>query len=150
MAHNQRRSSDEVGSISGVGDNGRCGIRAARDVAGPGRHATEGPARARIRPLLIFTHFGLAASGLVLWIVYVITDTDAIAWVAFAIVAVVAGLGFAMLAVWLQRRRPPTAAGPAAGGPAEQHFPATLVTFHGIVAATTLVTVVLAAAGVGS
>lgn len=105
---------------------------------------------ARIRPLLIFTHFGLAASGLVLWIVYVITDTDAIAWVAFAIVAVVAGLGFAMLAVWLQRRRRPAAAGPAAGRPAEQHFPATLVTFHGILAATTLVTVLLAAARVGS
>lgn len=105
---------------------------------------------ARIRAPLIFTHFGLAASGLVLWIVYVITDTDAIAWAAFAIVAVVAGLGFAMLAVWLQRRRRPAAAGPAAGRPAEQHFPATLVTFHGIVAATTLVTVVLAAAGVGS
>jgi len=32
---------------------------------------------------------------------------------------------------------------------ADQHFPATLVTFHGSVAATTLVTVVLAAAGVG-
>ena len=44
----------------------------------------------RIRPPLILTHFLLAATGLVLWIIYVATDSDALAWIAFVILAVVA------------------------------------------------------------
>jgi len=79
---------------------------------------------------------------IVLWIVYVIADTQAVAWVAFAVVAAVAGLGFTMLALWLQRHRHPAAQGPGANRPAEQHFPPTLVAFHGLIAAATLVIVV--------
>src|SRR5207237_5053439 len=44
----------------------------------------------RIRPPLILSHFLLAAGGLVVWIIYLISDKDALAWVAFAILAVVA------------------------------------------------------------
>ena len=36
----------------------------------------------RIRPLLILSHFLLAGTGLVIWIVYVFSDSDALAWVA--------------------------------------------------------------------
>ena len=46
----------------------------------------------KIPPWLIFSHFALAASGLVLWIVYVATDTDALAWVAFIVLLFVAVL----------------------------------------------------------
>jgi len=62
---------------------------------------------------------------------------------------VVALLGFTMFAIWLQRRR---ALDPAAAGvdtPAEQHFPVPVVGLHGLLAATTLVLVLLTAADVG-
>src|SRR5213596_2421050 len=39
----------------------------------------------RIKPPLIMSHFLLAATGLVLWVIYVITDSDALAWIAFAL-----------------------------------------------------------------
>src|ERR671924_188109 len=57
----------------------------------------------RIRPPIIFSHFVLAAAGLVLWIVYLGTDSEALAWIAFVILAVVALLGFTMFAIWLGR-----------------------------------------------
>src|SRR5919199_2366141 len=72
----------------------------------------------RIRPPRILTHFGLAASGLVVWIVYVATDSEVLAWIAFALLLVVALLGFTMLATWLRQRsreRPAAAGTPATG-----------------------------------
>jgi hypothetical protein len=60
---------------------------------------------ARIRPPLILGHFLLAATGLVLWIVYLANDSDTLAWIAFVLLLVVALLGFTMLAIWLQQRR---------------------------------------------
>jgi hypothetical protein len=105
-----------------------------------------------IRPPLILTHFGLAATGLVLWIVYLASDSDVLAWLAFALLAVVAALGFTMLAIWLQQPRSPVAAGaPAASAsqPAERRFPVPVVAAHGLLAAATLVLVFLTAAGVG-
>ena len=100
----------------------------------------------RIKPPLIFSHFVLAATGLVLWIVYVATDSDTLAWVAFALLLVVALLGFTMFAMWLQQRQRAGAEG--GDRPAEQHFPVTVVTLHGLLAATTLVLVFLAVVGV--
>ena len=102
----------------------------------------------RIKPPLILSHFLLAAGGLVLWIVYLASDSDALAWIAFAALAVVAVLGFGMFGIWLRRRRASAAVG--ASTPAEQHFPVGIVGLHGVLAATTLVLVFLAAAGVGS
>src|SRR4051794_32804513 len=95
----------------------------------------------RIRSARILSHFALAATGLVLWIIYLATDSDGLAWVAFALLAVVAALGFSMLAIWLrQRSREPVVAGGAGSGtPAEQHFPTAVVALHGVLAATTLV-----------
>ena len=106
----------------------------------------------RIRPPRILGHFGLAATGLVVWIVYVASDTDALAWVAFAILVVVALLGFSMFAIWLrQRSREPVAAGAPTSDamPAERRFPTVVVGAHGVLAAVTLVLVLLASAGVG-
>jgi hypothetical protein len=109
----------------------------------------------RIRPPLIFTHMLLAATGLVLWIIYLASATRGLAWVAFALLLVVASLGFAMLALWLQRRQTAAPAGATGrpstedGLPAEQHFPIALVGAHGVVAATTLVLVLLSALKVG-
>src|ERR671922_2731581 len=102
----------------------------------------------RIRPPLILGHFLLAATGLVLWIIYVANDSDTLAWVAFAVLAVVAALGWTMFAIWYQRRRL-GAARETAGIPAEQHFPVPVVALHGVLAVTTVVLVFLAAVGGG-
>jgi hypothetical protein len=104
----------------------------------------------QIRPPLIFSHFALAATGLVLWIVYLVTDSDALAWIALAILVAVALLGWTMFAVWWQRRQAgaAVASDSTPGLPAEQHFPVSIVTLHGLLAVTTVVLVLLAALGV--
>jgi hypothetical protein len=105
----------------------------------------------RIRPPLILSHFLLAAAGLVLWIVYLIADKDALAWIAFAILVVVAVLGWTMFAIWARRRQARAGAADAAapGIPPEQHFPVPVVALHGLLAITTVVLVLLTALGVG-
>jgi hypothetical protein len=105
----------------------------------------------RIRPAIILTHFGLAATGLVLWIVYVASDSTAVAWIAFVLLLIVALIGFAMFGIWLSQRR--GRGGDVAAStdqPAEQRFPIAVVGLHGLLAATTLVLVFLATIGVGS
>jgi hypothetical protein len=108
----------------------------------------------RFPPALIFGHFGLAATGLVLWIIYVLTDAGALAWIALVLLLAVATLGFTMVTRWRQDRA--TVAAGAAGGPeshaerpAEQHFPVAVVYLHGLLAVITLVLVLLTALGVG-
>src|SRR5262245_38263667 len=101
-----------------------------------------------IKPYLILSHFALAATGLVLWIIYVATDSDALAWIAFVILLVVAVLGFTMFSIWWRRRQQGAAAQAVDPGmPAEQHFPVAIVGAHGVRAATTLVLVFLTAIG---
>lgn len=114
-------------------------------VSRGGMSQTEGGSR--IRPPLILSHFLLAATGLVLWIVYVFSDTDALAWIAFALLVVVALLGWTMFAIWY-RRRGQKAEAVEASAPAEQHFPVAVVALHGLLAVTTVVLVFLAAIGV--
>jgi hypothetical protein len=105
-------------------------------------------------PALIFGHFALAAVGLILWIIYVITKTKGLAWTAFGLLVLIALLGFTMLIRWLPtyRGRTATANLPDAitgSRPAEGHFPVAAVAGHGLLAVTTVVLVLLAAAGVG-
>jgi hypothetical protein len=129
---------------------------------------------------LIFGHFLLAATGLVLWIIYVAMHKKGFGWTAFGVLAVVALLGFTMLALWIPTfraartaaagtapaaPRPSPTAGTGDGsaratatatpatataGPAERHFPLVVVIGHGLLAATTLVLVLLAMLEVGS
>jgi hypothetical protein len=100
-----------------------------------------------IRPFLILGHFALAATGLVLWIAFVVTDSSALAWIAFAILVAVALLGWTMFAIWYQRRNPPAGSEqtPTAGAPAEQRFPVPIVALHGVLAVVTVVLVFIAA-----
>ena len=113
--------------------------------------------RGRIRPALILSHFLLAATGLVIWIVYLAADEDALAWIALAILAVVALLGWTMFFIWAGQRQRRAGAAPASspleggntGEPAEQHFPVPIVALHGLLAVATVILVLLAAAGVG-
>lgn len=111
-----------------------------------GMQQADRPGR-RIRPPLILGHFALAATGLVLWIIYVASDSDALAWIAFVLLLVVALLGFTMLTAWLAQRGGAAAAETADA--AERNFPQAVVGLHGVLAATTLVLVFLATIGVG-
>src|SRR5437763_5322633 len=113
-----------TGVITALGGFGLLAIWLQRGGVGQ----ADQPGR-RIRPPLIFSHMLLAATGLVLWIVYVASDKKGFAWVGFALLLIVATLGFTMLALWLQRRQTgrPVMGGAGAGGspegsiPAEQH-----------------------------
>jgi hypothetical protein len=107
-------------------------------------------------PSVIVGHFGLAATGLVLWIAYLVADWNALAWAAVAALLPVAGLGMAALAIGLPAS---AAADPApvtagAGGvgvlPARQvkrRLSPLLVVAHGALAVTTMTLVLLAAIG---
>jgi hypothetical protein len=103
----------------------------------------------QIRPALILTHFGLAALGLVLWIIFLVNDSDTLAWIAFALLVVVAVLGWTMFALWWRRRQagaePVAVPDSTSTQPAEQHFPVPIVALHGLLAVTTLVLVLLSA-----
>jgi hypothetical protein len=103
----------------------------------------------KIKPPLILSHFGLAALGLVLWIIFVFTDSEALAWIALIILVLVALLGLTMFWIWRQRRQAGAAVTEAvAGGPAEQSLPVPIVAVHGLLGVTTLVLVCLATFGV--
>jgi hypothetical protein len=91
----------------------------------------------RLAPALVFSHFGLAAIGLVLWIIYLITSNDTLAWVAFVLLLPVALLGFTMFARWLGSRRDASTV--------DSSLPMPVVLAHGVFAATTLVLVLLTA-----
>ncbi|MFC5993136.1 hypothetical protein ACFQE5_02800 [Pseudonocardia hispaniensis] len=107
----------------------------------------------------VFSHFLLAAAGLVLWIIYLVSDAAVLTWVSLAVLVVVAGIGFGLFSRWLPvyRGRPvATTGGPGAAAgaslsaePAERHLPVPVVFAHGLLGAATLVVVLLVALGVG-
>jgi manganese efflux pump family protein len=71
-------------------------------------------------PTVIFGHFGLALSGLVIWVVYLVTGWAALAWAAVGVLLPVAGLGMATLTVGLPGYRASAVTGhntTAAAGP---------------------------------
>ncbi|GAA4070207.1 hypothetical protein [Actinomadura miaoliensis] len=108
---------------------------------------------------VLFGHFALAAVGLVVWIIYLINDSRALAWTAFALLVPVALLGLTMFVRWIPVRRgqvaQPAAAGarPATAGdgstPPEGYFPLPVVLGHGVFAVITVVLVLLASLGAG-
>lgn len=96
---------------------------------------------------VVFGHFALAAIGLVVWIIYLVAGTPALAWTAFVLLLPVAVLGFVMLLRWLPVRGSRGDAGGTA--PAEGTFPVPVVAGHGVLAVTTVVLVLLGALGAG-
>lgn len=108
-----------------------------------------GSTTSQLPPAVVFGHFALAAGGLVLWVIYVITDNHPIGWIGVALLAPVAILGFIMLARWLPTRRGD--AGPASSSPLppERSFPVAVVIAHGLLAVATIVLALLALAEVG-
>lgn len=105
------------------------------------------PGSSHLPAPVVFGHFLLAVAGLVVWIIYLVVDNDALAWVAFGLLVPVALLGLVMLLRWLPVYRGSATTG--AEAPAERHFPVAIVGGHGVLAVTTLVLVLLTALGVG-
>ena len=130
----------------------------ARWASRGGLRHTEGRGT-HLPPYRVFTHFGLAAAGLVLWIIYLVTDSTLLAWIAFADLVVVAIVGLVMVTQWAKDGRAAMAAAAATGSPfradasgvdlAEQHIPRPPVVLHGIFAVSTVVLVLLSALGIG-
>lgn len=102
---------------------------------------------------LIFSHFGLASTALVMWFGHLLLGGVVLARIAFGLLLVVAAMGVTMFVRWVPSRRAHSRAetGQAAAlerpgqVPHEARFPADAVLGHGVVAATTLVLVFLAA-----
>jgi predicted membrane-bound mannosyltransferase len=122
--------------------------------------------KAGVPPSLIFTHFGLAVAGLLVWGAYLATGLAAAAWTACVLLLPVAGLGMALVSLWLPERSPaattvPAAAVPAGqavpvgvaagaagpGPPTARHPPALIVAAHGVFAVATILFALLAAVG---
>jgi hypothetical protein len=112
-------------------------VMLGRWISGGGHRPGAG---GRLSPGLVFGHFALAAIGLVLWIVYVAVDSEALAWIAFVLLLPVALLGFTMLLRWLPARR---------GGGVESRLPLPVVVGHGAFAVVTVVLVLASALGLG-
>ena len=109
-------------------------------------------------PSVIVGHFSLAATGLVLWIAYLVAGWNALAWTAVAVLLPVAGLGMAALAIGLPASAAadpaPVGTGAAAGGvgvlpdrQVKRRLSPLLVVAHGALAVTTMTLVLLAAIG---
>jgi hypothetical protein len=118
---------------------------------------------------VISSHVLLAAGGLVVWIDYLISDSDQMAYVAVATLGVAATLGLVMAIRWISVYRakraairallaapdhPDQASAAAARlaadlGPPERNFPLPVVIAHGTFAVVTVTLVTLCAFGVG-
>ena len=118
------------------------------------------PGTSRFPPALIFSHFGLAAAGLVLWIIYLINDQTSWrgsrsrcwswsrCWASPCSPGGIPGYR-AHATVTAGSADAGRSAPPTADRPAEQHFPVAVVGAHGVLAVATVVLVLLAALGAG-
>jgi len=119
-----------VGAASATGDSA---------TAAPTGH----PAGTQFQQPLVFGHFLLAATGLVIWIIYVAVDSDALAWVAFVLIVLAAAGGDLLFLRWYKGRNQ------SGAQLAEQAIPRAVVYLHGLFAVATIVLVFLTALGVG-
>jgi hypothetical protein len=54
----------------------------------------------RLAPGVVFGHFGLASTGLLVWVSYLATRWIVLAWLAVGVLMVVIGLGVSTVTVW--------------------------------------------------
>ena len=111
--------------------------------------------RRRVRALgLAGGHAGLAITGLCLWVAFVVTAAPALGWLDVAISWIIVGLGMATL---LSEAAPQPAAAPvglaarpgAAVAYAPVRAPVITIALHGVLAAATIVLVLLAVVSAG-
>ncbi len=116
---------------------------------------------ARFPPAMIVGHFGLAVTGLLAWIAFLVTGLTSVAWTASALLLPVIGLGMAMLILSLPERSlgtiPAAQAIPADAVPGPvmdepppaRHPPTLIVVAHGVFAMATILFAILAVVGPG-
>lgn len=77
----------------------------------------------RLAPAVVFAHFGLATTGLLLWVSYLATRWAFLGWLAIGLLMLVIGLGISTVTLWTpfpaHRAGGPGTGGPAAGALAE-------------------------------
>lgn len=95
-------------------------------------------------PVLNLTHFGLAVTGLLVWISYLLTGVSGLAWVACGVVLAVASLGMALVFLTVTTSASTEDDPPPAGRP-----PVLVIAAHITAAVVTILLVTLAAAGAG-
>lgn len=104
----------------------------------PGTRLRRRPGKPASVPLpVIVGHAGLAVTGLLVWIAYMSTSIAALAWIAVAMVAAIAGLGMATLVTGLPE--------PGPGARPAGRAPVFVIAAHGILATATMMLVLLAA-----
>jgi len=54
----------------------------------------------RLAPRVVFGHFGMASTGLLVWLSYLATGWIVLAWVAVGVLMLVIGLGVSTVTVW--------------------------------------------------
>ena len=95
----------------------------------------------------------LALTGLVVWVIHLLSGSASWGWAAVAILAGIATLGLTMFTRWIPVHAAFLAAESTRGisadfdFPAERAFPLTVVVGHGVLAVTTLILVLLATLG---
>jgi hypothetical protein len=103
-------------------------------------------------------HAGMAITGLVIWIVFTVTDSAALAWVDVGLTWVIAGLGMATLLAASPEPQAVTASPGTAAlvgvteastAPFRTRAPVFVIALHGALATLTILVVLLAAVGTG-
>ena len=118
--------------------------------------AHKGAVASRLPGPVILGHVLLALTGLVVWVVYLLSDNETMAWTGLGVLLVIAALGLTMFTRWIPVHRAFAAASTGPGSlsaefdfPAERNFPVSVVAGHGLLASTTLILVLLTVLGVG-
>jgi hypothetical protein len=75
----------------------------------------------RLAPRVVFTHFGIATTGLLVWVSYLVSGWVPLAWLAVGLLMLVIGLGISTVTLWTpfpaHRAEPAAGPVPAAGDP---------------------------------
>jgi hypothetical protein len=75
----------------------------------------------RLAPRVVFGHFGMASTGLLVWIGYLATRWIVLAWLAVGLLMVVIGLGVSTVTLWTPFPAHRAGASTGAGDPGEGH-----------------------------
>jgi hypothetical protein len=112
-----------------------------------GWRARKDAQRSRFSPILILGHAGLAASGLLVWIWYLLAKDVPLAWVTVTVLVPVAALGFTMFGLWIRagHGKPRGRHAYVPRHAAEDHFPPPAVLGHGVFAVATVLLVLFSA-----
>jgi len=99
------------------------------------------------RPVLNFTHLGLALTGLLAWICYLATGVAGLAWAGCGILLAAASLGMTLVFLGPAATTPGTE--PGAGRPRGPRPPVFVIAVHITAACATILLATLAAIGAG-